>query len=201
MYVILNRANFAYEFFILIKIFMEEIFNYYRIKTEWTKESSDGRLQKTKTEELVYAANYTDAESIAYALVEDQQRERLGNVSIEIVKTKITELLYNDTLEHDNVLIGGLVCNYFPEDTDSSVGIYSVKVVLPIIDEKTGAEKQQAETIFTPATSNTDAARRIDNYYKHSMRDYIIRDIKFDKAEAILWPPTIQQQKERDSVE
>lgn len=48
MYVILNRANFVYEFFILIKIFMEEIFNYYRIKTEWTKESSDGRLQKNE---------------------------------------------------------------------------------------------------------------------------------------------------------
>ena len=99
--------------------------NYYRIKTEWTSEQEDGSLMKLKTEELAFATSYTEAEKIAYALVEDQRRDKYGSVSIDITKTKITELLYNDILVHDERLIGGLVCNYFDSE-DDQIGIYDV---------------------------------------------------------------------------
>lgn len=173
---------------------MKAVLNYYRIKTEWTSEKEDGSLVKLKTEELAYATSYTEAEKIAYALVEDQNRTRFGSVSIDITKTKISELLYNDILVHDDRLIGGLICNYF-EDAADQVGIYAVKVMFIDIDEKSGKEKKSFETIFTPATSNTDAAACINDYLSNTMRDYIIRDIKFDKAEAVLWPKDIQQSK------
>lgn len=173
---------------------MESVLNYYRIKTEWTSEREDGSLVKLKTEELALATSYTEAEKIAYALVDDQNRTNFGSVSIDITKTKIAELLYNDIMVHDERLIGGLVCNYFEDDRDQ-VGIYAVKVMYIDIDEKTGKEKKSFETIFTPATSNTDAAACINKYLSNTMRDYVIRDIKFDKAEAVLWPTDVQQSK------
>lgn len=167
---------------------------------EWTREAQDGTLQKAKTEELAYVTSYTEAEKIAYALINDEDRTKYGNVNFEILKTKISEMLYNETLEHDDILIGGLVCNYFTEPESSGVGLYSVKVVSTTIDEKSNKEKKETYTIFTPAKSNTDAARRVSDYLSDTMTDFIIRDIKFDKAEAILWTPTIQEQKEAKSM-
>lgn len=161
-------------------------FDYFRIKMAWTEEQEDGSLAKVKTEDLVYASSYTEAEKIAYALIEDQQRSRHGDVSFEIIKTKISEMLYNDNLQHDSDLIGGMVYNYLDPSADENIGIYSVKVMLTTIDERTAKEKHSYETIYTPASSNTDAAARISKHL--SMADFVIRDIKFDKAESILWP-------------
>lgn len=196
LYIKKNGFTFANEFFNLIQDYMKETSNYYRIKTEWTKEAADGQLQKAKTEELVYATSYSEAEATAYALIEAENREQYSDASIEIIKTKISEMLYNETLDHDDSLINGLVCNFFAEGEDSGVGIYSVKVMIPFLDEKSGKEKMNSETIFTPASSNTDAAERISKYLKNSASDFIIRDIKFDKAEAILWSPSMQEQKQ-----
>ena len=105
---------------------------------------------------------------MAYALLEAENREQYSDATIEIVKTKISEMLFNETLDHDDKLIGGLVCNFFAEGEDSGVGIYSVKVM------------------------------RIHKHFKNSMQEYIIRDIKFDKAEAILWSPSMQKQKQAE---
>ncbi len=164
---------------------------------EWTREAQDGTLQKAKTEELAFVTSYTEAEKIAHALIEDEDRTKYGSVNYEILKTKISEMLYNDdTLDHDDVLVGGLVCNYFTEPESSGVGLYSVKVVSSTIDEKSNKEKKETYTIFTPAESNTDAAKRVSDHLSDTMTDFIIRDIKFDKAEAILWSPSIQEQKE-----
>lgn len=49
---------------------MNQGFDYFRIKMTWTAEQEDGSLAKVKTEDLVYASSYTEAEKIAYALIE-----------------------------------------------------------------------------------------------------------------------------------
>lgn len=172
---------------------MNQGFDYFRIKMAWTAEQEDGSLAKVKTEDLVYASSYTEAEKIAYALIEDQQRNKNGDVAIEILKTKISEMLFNDNLQHDSDLIGGLVYNYLDPDADENIGIYAVKVMLVTLDERTAKEKRTYETIYTPASSNTDAADRIRKHLK--MSDFVIRDIKFDKAESILWPTDVFQSK------
>lgn len=172
---------------------MTQGFDYFRIKMAWTAEQEDGSLAKVKTEDLVYASSYTEAEKIAYALIEDQQRDKNGDVVIEILKTKISEMLFNDNLQHDSGLIGGLVYNYLDPDADDNIGIYAVKVMLVTVDERTAKEKRTYETIYTPASSNTDAADRIRKHL--SMSDFVIRDIKFDKAESILWPTDVFQSK------
>lgn len=179
---------------------MEQTTNFYRIKMEWTREGMEGELQKAKTEDLALVTSYSEAEKIAYSLIEDENRTKFGSVNYEIIKTKISELLYNETLEHDNILVGGLVCNYFTEPEDSCVGLYSVKVVTSYIDEKTNKVKKQTDTIFTPAESNSDAAKRISEFFAKTMQDFVIRDIKFDKAESILWTPEVQAQKEASNL-
>ena len=174
---------------------MNEGFDYFRIKMAWTAEQEDGSLTKVKTEDLVYASSYTEAEKIAYALIEDQQRNRHSDVIFEILKTKITEMLYNDNLVHDSDLVGGMVYNFLNPDADDNIGIYAVKVMIVTVDERTAKEKRTYETLYTPASSNTDAADRISKHLRSAMADFVIRDIKFDKAESILWPTSVFQAK------
>lgn len=174
--------------------YMSEQLNYYRIKMNWLNEMEDSSLSKVTTEDLVYVSSYTEAERIAYCLIEDQQRTRFSNdISFEIVKTKISEILYNDSLKQDGDMIGGLLYNYVDPNEGDGVGIYSVKIMIITIDEKTAKEKRSYETIYTPATSNVDAANRIKNHLL--ITDYTIRDVKFDKAESVLWPTEVFQAK------
>lgn len=177
----------------------EEIINgsldFYRIKTEWTRERENGELAKVKTEELVMATSYTEAEKVAYAIVEDQQRAKYGSVNIEIIKTKISDVLFNDILVQDNQAVCGLICNFFEESEESGVGLYNVKAVFFTLDEKSGKTKRSTQTFFVPATSNTDATKRVEAELNRTMSDYVIRDTKFDKAEAIYWPADVHQNK------
>jgi hypothetical protein len=172
---------------------MTDNFDYYRLKTEWTGENEAGALVKKKTEELVYASSYSEAETMAYAIIENQQRAHFKGVGIEIIKTKISELVYNDNLKRDDSLIVGSVYNYFEEPDNTGMGLYAVKLVYIELDEKSGKEKRSNATIHIPASSNTEAARSIEAYLKRvgETRDFIVRDTKFDKAEAILWPVSV----------
>ncbi len=171
--------------------------NFFRIKTEWTKECETGELAKVKTEELVMAANYTDAEKVAYAIAEDQSRTRFGSMNIEIIKTKIADVIFNDIFVQDEQTLCGLICNFFEESEESGVGLYMVKVIIFTVDEKTGKTKRSTQTVFVPAKSNADATQRVESYMKDSMLDFVIRDTRFDKAEAIYWPTDVHQKKVR----
>lgn len=172
--------------------------NYYRIKTEWTSESENGNLNKTKTEELVFATSYSEVERIAYSLSEKENRTKFSVPSIEIIKTKINELLYNDILTDDPELLEGMIINYFAESDETGAGLYSVKITYIEIDEKSGKEKRSNETIYVPAKSNTQANSYVTAFLKQNdSRFFVVRDIKFDKAEAILWPKDMYQEKVR----
>ncbi len=178
---------------------MREGFDFYRIKTEWTSEREGGALAKVKTEELVYASSYTEAEKVAYVIAENQNRTQFGSINIEIVKTKINELVYNDVLAQDGELTSGLVCNFFEEGEDTGVGLYCVKVMFIDVDEKTGKEKRTNDNIYVPAVSNVEAAQFVRAYLTKvgEQREFIVRDTKFDRAEAILWPTDVHQEKTR----
>lgn len=174
---------------------MEKPLSVFRIKTEWIQELDNGALEKTKTEELVYAVNYTDAETIAYAIAESEKRTSMGNVNIEIIKTKIDNILVNDILKKDDVLVEDRICTFFEEPESTGVGLYAVKVEIITIDEKSGKEKHTSETIYVPASSNTDATLKIREYMEEYLNEFVIRDAKFDKAWAIYWPQDLYSQK------
>jgi hypothetical protein len=169
--------------------------DFYRIKTEWTKECESGELNKVKTEELVMATSYTEAEKVAYEIANDQCRTQFGSMNIEIIKTKISDVLFNNILAQDEHTTCGLICNFFEESEESGVGLYMVKVVIFTIDEKSGKTKRNTQTFFVPATSNSDATKRVEEQLLRTMSDFVIRDTKFDKAEAIYWPTDVHQSK------
>lgn len=174
--------------------------HYYRIKTEWTSEAEGGALGKTKTEELVLATSYTEAETVAYAIAENQNRFNYGSVNIEIIKTKISDILYNDILVSGDESIKGLIEQYFEESEDSGVGLYAVKIIVFVLDEVSGKTKRYTETLYVPALSNADATMRASKEMAKSMSEYIVRDVKFDKAAAIYWPAKVYETKLNASV-
>ena len=162
---------------------------YFRIKTEWMAEGENGALGKTKTEELVLATSYTEAEAAAYAIAENQNRTRFGS--------KISDVICNEILESGETLMQGLVEQYFEEGEDSGVGLYAVKIIEFILDEVTGVTKRTTETLYVPALSNADATSRINKLLSKTLSEYVIRDVKFDKAAAIYWPVEVYQSKLR----
>ena len=143
--------------------------DYFRIKTEYTEELDGGALGKKKVEDLVLADSYTEAEKVAYALVEHLARTQFSDgLDIEIVKTKIGEVLCNNILAYDKQLVCGLQHTYFEESEDSGVGLYAVKVMFSCIDEKTGKAQKSSETIYTSAETNTHASHVFSVYLSAS---------------------------------
>jgi hypothetical protein len=166
----------------------EKTFSYFRLKTECTVEEPNGALAKKKIEELVLATSYTEAETLLYEIISSYGRTQFSGVTYEIIKTKISDVLYNEILSQQEGLLKGFCCNYFEEEETSGEGLYVVKVIFLTVDERTGKEKKSSEVFYVPACSNADATKRISQYLKSNMKDFVIRDCKFDKAEAIYWP-------------
>lgn len=167
--------------------------NYFRIKMSYTDENEMGALVPFKTEDLVMAACYSDAESIACKLAEGKDRH--GDVEFEIIKTKITELAYNDTFTVDTELIGGLISYFFEEAESTEVGLYQVQLVYYNLDEKTGKVKKENSTIYIPAYSSSKAIENTHAYLKRvgETREYTIRNVKYDKAQSVMVTPEIHQ--------
>lgn len=166
---------------------MESMFEYYRIKMSFQKETETGGIENTKTEELVMATCYTDAEKITTALMED--RQQFGIPSYEIIKTKIQDILFNNVLSVDRTLKCGLVTYYFNESEESEVGLYVVSVVLNYIDEKTGKPKPQKSSIYVPAHTPQEAIVFANQYIEDEnvgFESYVTRTVKYDKAQSIL---------------
>lgn len=161
---------------------------------QWKTELEDGSIGRIKSEDLAYVTSYTEAEQVAYALIESQNRERHGEIdSLEIIKeSKINDILYNKSLDTEDTLINGLIYNFFPQ-CEQSEGFYRVVVRKSELNEKTGKEKRFNETHYTPASSNTEAAHIVTNYLRGE--DIVIRDVRFDNAESVLWPSDVYSQK------
>ena len=168
--------------------------SYFRIKTECTVELPNGALAKKKIEELVLATSYTEAEMLVNEIISSLNRTQFGSVHYEIIKTKISDVLFNDTFAQEQT-VKDFCCNFFEEDETSGVGLYMVKVMFLTIDEKNGKEKKIIEDFYVPALSNADAHEKINKHLGKTMSDFVIRDIKFDKTEAIYWPLDVHKNK------
>lgn len=183
---------------------MQQEMNYYRVSTEFYQEDSNGALIKQKTEDLVRCANYTDAEQTALALANYYGRDKFAESSflkIKVVKTPINCFLYNDLLVSESQLINKLVCCGFEETRDSSVGIYAVKVMY-IDDEDEKRKKTFNEVVYVPAEGVDDAMLRVENHIIQSQetKRFYIREVKFDKAESILWDPQFYKSKTLECI-
>lgn len=172
---------------------MNKDFMFFRIKMAYKDTNDIGAIVPVKTEDLVMATCYTEAEKIAYHLAEG--KDQFGDVDIEIVRTKITEVIYNDTFAVDDNLICGLVSYFFEEPEDSEVGLYQVNITFYYIDEKSGKTKTEKSTIYVPAKSSSQAISNIADYLRNQgeSREYVIRNVKYDKAQSVMVTPDIHK--------
>ena len=164
----------------------------FKIKTNWLQENNEtGALSKTRTEELVEAINYTEAEKVANTIAENEKRFALGDLDIVIQRIdNVYDILYQSVLAKDENLVDGLVCSYFEADDDTEVGLYSVKVVTTEMDDK-GKEKDVARILMVPARSNGEASKLAKLHMKQVLdyKDPIVKDVRFDRSSAILLNP------------
>lgn len=166
---------------------MEEVLKLFRLKTTWLQTNpADGGVSKVKTEEIVQAVSYTDAEKIAYEIADQENRCELGDIDIEIVRMKPCDIIFHNCLVSSEKLVCGLVENHFEGEENSGEGLYLVNYVIITIDEKSGKEKATRASLFVPATDNKNAYECAVSYLKNGMCDYTIKDIKFDKASSLL---------------
>jgi len=169
---------------------MDKGFDFYRIKMAFRAEADNGAIVPMKTEDLAMATCYTEAERIAYKLMEG--KDQFGDVSYEITKTKISNVLYNDTFQTDETLICGLISYYFEEPEDTEVGLYAVSAIIYFMDEKSDKLKPQKETIYIPAQSPRQAIADATTYIDESFPtadSYTIRNVKYDKAQSVMVTP------------
>lgn len=160
----------------------------FKIKTTWLKETPEsGAAAKVKTEELVEATSFTEAEKVAYAIAEREGRMYLDDeVDINIQRVDGFTLLYQPVMERDEELVENLVCLYFDIDKGDEVGLYNVKVVTSEIDEKCKV-KQYTHNLLVPASSNGEASKLAKLHAKKYMAspDAIVKDVKFNNASAL----------------
>lgn len=159
---------------------------FFRIKETYKDANEQGAIVTFKTEDLAMATCYTEAEKIADELA--QGKNKFGDVDIEIVRTKIPNVVFNDTFAVDTDPICGLVSYYFEEADDTEVALYQVNLVYYDINEKTGKVKKQNDTIYIPAVSSSDAIDNVKAYLRKcgEQRDYAIRNVKYDKAQSVM---------------
>lgn len=181
-------------FFAIFAPNYENNFSYmqlFRITTTWLRENPEsGAAEKTKTDELVEAANFTEAETVGFNIAERENRHLLSDVDINIKRIdNVSRIIHQDVLVTDEELLSGFIYNYFEGSEDSGEGLYNVKVVFTEINEK-GKEKKYAEIFLVPASSNGEATKVVADWVKkYDSRDAVVRDAKFDKASAILLTP------------
>ena len=176
---------------------MSKDFNYFRIKMAYKGTNDLGAIVPIKSEDLVMATCYTEAEQIVRmtGVFVSLANFKIGDVDVEIVRTKISEVAYNDTFATDTELICGLISYFFEESEDTEVGLYQVSLVYYDVDEKTGKTKSSNSTIYVPAYSSSEAIENIRTYLKQAgeTREYTIRNVKYDKAQSVMVTPETHQ--------
>ena len=162
-------------------------FSYFRIKLNYRAEQEDGSIASIKPEVLTMATCYTEAEIIANKIA--SENDTFGHVTFEILKTKIEEVIFNETLlaNTDKYIDLNMVEYFFEEEEESEKGLYEVVYAYPVMNEINGKVKMQKASIHVPATSSANAIKNFTRFIgDNCMEKAIIRTVKYDKAKIIL---------------
>lgn len=166
---------------------------FYRIKLTYKGEANDGAIVTVKSETLVMAVNYTDAETIAVELMKGH--DSFGEVTYEIVQTKIEDVLYNEVFETDGNLVCGLIEYFFSESEDTETGLYAVTAIGAYYDNH-DKEKNERHTFYVPATSPSNAVKFVTKFISDKYtqwHNFTIRSVKYDNASSVMVTPEIHQ--------
>lgn len=162
--------------------------NLYRIKFDYYVEDAKNIPLPKKEETLVQAMNYTDAEAVALKLQENMRSVR-PEVRYEILKTRISDLIYTNVLSVDPDLKQGLITYYFDQEEESA-GLFAVTVIYTETLDN-GRIRKTKEEIYVAAENPGNALGYVNSYLKYigETRDWVTRNVKFEKVSSILVSP------------
>lgn len=168
----------------------------FRLKLQYKSENqSTGEIEKTKTEILTECVNYTNAEEVAYSIIEQYHMDKFEPCVYDIVKTKIetTDIYGNESMKIDySYDIDSLHQHYFDNEEN---GLYEVETI--VFGDKEIKEKDHKHTFYIPAANVADAmnkARTILQNMGCELGNCLIPSAKLDKAEWIYLKPTTSEQ-------
>lgn len=164
---------------------------FFRLKFAYRQPNDNGGVEKVKTEMFVECETYTEAEKMAYSVIEKEKFSNYEECEYEIVKTKFksSDFIDNKTLQIDksNESINGLIEHYFSTESD---GFYIIKMKLITIDERTGKEKKSPLVCIVSEKSIHNAAATARDYMSKGLVDFEIVGTQLDPAEAIYLTPS-----------
>lgn len=168
----------------------------FRLKFAFDDRNEEGKLKKAKLECLVECETYSEAEKMAYDIIEREGLGTYGDVEYEIAKTKlsISNFIDNNTLSANRGMVNGKTECYFSDETDA---FFIVKMKLYSYNEK-GKKQQTLLTCVVSDESINKAIATVRTYMSSAMQDYVITDTKMDAAEYLyLSPSSYKSIKER----
>ena len=107
-------------------------------------------------------------------------KDEFGDVDVEIVRTKISEVAYNDTFATDTELICGLISYFLKKVKIQKLGCIKYLLFIMMWTKKTGKTKSSNSTIYVPAYSSSEAIEKYSQLTKRlgKQREYTIRNVK-----------------------
>lgn len=165
----------------------------FKIKFVYEAEGENGEIEKKKMQVIAQCTCYTDAEKLANKLIERDNLNKLHCTEPEIVrmKTNVSGILLNDTVENDDTEVCGLVEIYFPNENDAW---FNVKAKVGYLSDN-GKTKYVIEEYLIPASNTTEAIKFL--IPKLSANDYTITQTLMDTSELIYLMPYVVESKRK----
>ena len=137
----------------------------FRLKFAYKAANDEGAVKNKKTEYLVECENYTDAEAVAYQIINRDAYDKLSPATYEIIKTKydVAQIKNAGALTCEEHVLGELDEYYFSNETD---GVFAIKAKAESIDER-GHEESMVIEYLVGDCSITNAI----NYVKDTLKD------------------------------
>ncbi len=115
-------------------------------------DAETGEMKKQKREFLAECTSYTEAEKLAYSVMEDSGWMKHDYSKPEIVRIKVNDIRLNDCVTIEEDVFGGYFELYLEDDSSY---YYQVNVSDPYEDEK--GMKYTKISLFIPAGSTGEA--------------------------------------------
>lgn len=162
---------------------------YFKTASVLTEEQPDGGLENIKREFLIEAITFGDAENSAIVFLNDMTNFKETICVEKVEKSKISDLLFNDSFEVDKEVKHGLIEYSLSEGS----ALYAVEVEYSEENDK-GKLKKSKDTVWCPAVSPTDAISLVDDYlHPIEQRDYEIKGVKYSKISHVMVLPETYQ--------
>lgn len=139
----------------------------FRLKFAHKSADETGAVKNVKTEYLVECENYTDAEEMAYAIIDREAYNKLAVPTYEIIKTKydVNQIKDAGALGCDEKTLGGLDEYYFSNETD---GVFAIKAKVESLDERNHTETLTVEYLVCDS-SITNAINYVKDSFKQTL--------------------------------